>query len=110
MMMRPLSVVLREEAASDLSEIYDYVYRASLDPLTAERFTTRILDFCETIGTMPRGGRPRDDLLAGLRTFPFERRTVIAYRVVDDVVEITNIFHGGRDFEALYRQAPGKAD
>ncbi|RDJ23291.1 type II toxin-antitoxin system RelE/ParE family toxin [Bosea caraganae] len=105
-----LSVILLEEAVSDLSEIYDYIYGASVDPLTAERFVTRIFDFCGKIGMMPRGGRPRDDLSPGLRTFPFERRTVIAYRIVGDTVEITNIFYGGRDYEALYRDAPGKAE
>ncbi len=34
---------------------------------------------------------------------PFERRAVIAYRVIDDIVEVTNVFYGGRDYEALYR-------
>jgi len=29
---------------------------------------------------------------------------VIIYRVVGTVVEITNIFHGGRDYAALYGQ------
>lgn len=32
----------------------------------------------------------------------------IAYRVRDGLVEITNIFHGGRDYEALYRNASGE--
>jgi len=49
------------------------------------------------------GGRVRDDLFAGLRTVPFERSAVIAYTVEDDCVRITNVFHGGRDYEALYR-------
>lgn len=101
--MKRYSVTYREEAASDLAAIYRWVYEASLDPITAERFLQRILAMCEKIGTMPHGGRPRDDLLPGLRTFPFEKRAVIAYRVGDDTVEITNVFYGGRDFEALYR-------
>lgn len=33
---------------------------------------------------------------------PFERSTVIAYRV-GKTVEIVNVFYGGRDYEALYR-------
>jgi toxin ParE1/3/4 len=43
----------------------------------------------------------------GLRTIPFERRAVIAYRVTN-AVEITNIFYGGRDYEALYRSREDK--
>jgi toxin ParE1/3/4 len=30
---------------------------------------------------------------------------VIIYRVISETVEITNIFHGGRDYAALYRRA-----
>jgi toxin ParE1/3/4 len=41
-----------------------------------------------------------------LRTVPFERKAVIAYRVTN-AVEITNVFYGGRDYEALYRK-PGE--
>ena len=48
-------------------------------------------------------GRPRDDLEPGLRTIPFERSAVIAYKVEDDRVRIGNVFYGGRNFEALYR-------
>jgi toxin ParE1/3/4 len=46
--------------------------------------------------------RPRDDLAPGLRTVPFERSAVIAYIVEGGAVQITNIFYGGRDYEALY--------
>ena len=33
----------------------------------------------------------------------FERRAVVAYRVLEQIVEITNIFYGGRDYEAILR-------
>jgi toxin ParE1/3/4 len=33
---------------------------------------------------------------------PFERVAVIAYRVEPNRVRITNVFYGGRDFEALF--------
>lgn len=56
---------------------------------------------CRKIGDAPNGGRPRDDLEPGLRTVPFERTAIVAYRVTDNV-EITNVFYGGRDYEALY--------
>ena len=69
----------------------------------AEGFVRRIKASCERIGDAPRGGRPRNDLETGLRTAPFEKRAVIAYKVEKDCVRITNIFYGGRDYEALYR-------
>lgn len=66
-------------------------------------FVQRIKDRCERIGDAPHGGRPRDDLEPGLRTVPFERSAMIVYRVERDRVRITNIFYGGQDFEALFR-------
>lgn len=110
MAVERLEVVFRSDAADDLDAIYRWIYESSLEPVTAERYVERIVGFCETIGGMARGGRPHDDLLPGLRTFPFERRAVIAYLIVGETVEITNVFHGGRDYEALYRGQDGEAD
>jgi len=41
-----------------------------------------------------------------LRTFPFEHSAVVAYTIEGECVWITNIFYGGRDYEALYRAEP----
>jgi toxin ParE1/3/4 len=106
--MRRLKVQFRPEAVADLDEIFNAVLRISKNPITAERLIGRILARCGRIGNAPHGGRPRDDLEPGLRTVPFERRAVIAYRVTS-VVEITNVFYGGRDYEALYRRDSDRA-
>jgi toxin ParE1/3/4 len=104
--MKRLPVLLREEAIADLFEIYRYIAEQSGFPEQAWRFAQRIQARCERTGDVPIGGRPRDDLWPGLRTVPFERSAVIAYLVEDDVVRVTNIFYGGRDYEALYGSEP----
>ncbi len=101
--MHRLEVVLREEAVSDLADIYTYVAQVSASPVTALGFVLRIKARCQRIGFVPMGGRRRDDLHPGRRTVPFEHTAVIAYVVEDDQVCITNVFYGGRDYEALYR-------
>jgi toxin ParE1/3/4 len=101
--VRRYKVTYREAASADILNIYRWVYEASLDPVTAERFTARLLAACEHIGAFPLAGRTRDDLMTGLRTMAFERRAVIAYRVGDENVDIINVFYGGRDFESLLR-------
>ena len=108
--MERLEVAFRADAAADLAAIYRWIYNVSLSPLTARRYVDRIVAFCEKIGSMSHGDRPRDDLLPGLRTFPFERRVVIAYLIADGRVEIVNVFYGGRDYEALYRDQTGEAE
>ncbi|MFY9627610.1 MAG: type II toxin-antitoxin system RelE/ParE family toxin [Methylocystis sp.] len=101
--MRRLEVRYRPEALDDLLWIYRFIHRAAGSPASADRYVTRIRDKCRRIGDVPYGGRARDDLAPGLRTTPFEKSAVIAYKVEADCVRITNVFYGGRDYESLYR-------
>ena len=100
--MRHVKVTYRPEAIADLRQIYIDIADISQSHVTANRFVGRIMARCRKIGNVPNGGRPRDDLEPGLRTVPFEHSAVIAYHVTD-VVEIVNVFYGGRDYEALFR-------
>jgi toxin ParE1/3/4 len=103
--MRALKVEYRPEAYNDFAEIFEYILDISKNPSVARGFVLRLWERCERIGNAPHGGRPRDDLEPGLRTVPFEKSAVIAYKVEGDCVWIINIFYGGRDYEALYRGA-----
>ena len=101
----------RPAALSDLEDIFRSVLRVSASAITARRYITRIRERCRRITLLPLAGRAREDLAPGLRTVPFERRVVIVYRVVGQTVEITNVFHGGRDYAALYRhREPERGD
>ncbi|MER8417976.1 type II toxin-antitoxin system RelE/ParE family toxin [Mesorhizobium sp. M1329] len=99
--MRRANVTYRPQAIADLQGIYRVIAEASQSDGVAAGFVQRIMARCRKIGDAPNGGRPRDDLEPGLRTVPFERTAIIAYRATDNV-EITNVFYGGRDYEALY--------
>ncbi|WP_026597163.1 type II toxin-antitoxin system RelE/ParE family toxin [Methylobacterium sp. 77] len=101
--MRRRPVTYRPEALDDLRDIFRLVRQWSENTAVAASFVRRIKARCDRIGDAPHAGRPRDDLAAGLRTVPFEHSAVIAYQVEDDRVRITNIFYGGKDYEALYR-------
>ncbi|MBY3196108.1 type II toxin-antitoxin system RelE/ParE family toxin [Rhizobium leguminosarum] len=100
--MRRAKVIYRPEALSDLRQIYIDIADMSRSHVIANGFVKRIMTRCRKIGDAPNGGRPRDDLMPGLRTVPFEHSAVIAYHVTD-AVEIVNVFYGGRDYEALFR-------
>jgi toxin ParE1/3/4 len=102
--MQAVEVRFRREAARDLLSIFFYIEELSRNTTTARDYVRRIRDRCERIGHAPLGGRPRDDLVPGLRTVAFERSVVIAYLVVEQRVEIVNMFYGGRNYEALYRR------
>ena len=100
--MRRTRVEYRPEAIADLKAIYRAVALASQSHRVASQFVQRMTARCRRIGDAPNGGRPRNDLSESLRTVPFEHSAVIAYRV-GKTVEILNVFYGGRDYEALYR-------
>lgn len=102
-MIRRLPVLLSEQAVADLEAIAGHILGASGSEKIASGFATRIRQRCKRIGDVPHGGRPRNDLSPGLRTVPFEHSAVIAYIIDEDSVRITNVFYGGRDFEALFR-------
>lgn len=104
-MIRRLDVEYRQSAQDDLTAIFRFIVENGASVQAALKFVLRIEERCQKIGDAPRSGRPRDDLLAGLRTVPFEHSAIIAYVVEQDAVWIANVFYGGRDFEALLRGA-----
>ncbi len=58
----------------------------------------------------PFGGKPRNDLAAGLRVVPFEHSAIICYVFEGDTIWITNVFRAGRDYEAILRGEAPKDD
>ena len=89
--MRRVKVTFRPDAIADLQHIYRVVAAASGSNAVAAKFVARIMARCRRIGDVPRGGRPRDDLVPGLRIVPFVHTAVIAYHA-DAWVEIVNVF------------------
>lgn len=101
--MRQRRVELRQSAVEDLSELFEYVMNKSGSETVAQGYVERLIATCLKIGEVAEGGRARDDLAPGLRTWTFERRATITYRIVGDVVDVTGIYHGGRTFERAGR-------
>lgn len=102
MPMRRLEVELSEQAIADLEAIFIFIFDRTRSARVADGFVNRIEARCMKIGEVPHGGRARDDLAPGTRTVPFERTALIAYRIEDERVVITNVFYRGRDAEAAF--------
>jgi toxin ParE1/3/4 len=92
------SVRFRPSAVDDIVAIYAYIAEQT-GHSRAEAYVSRIEDFCRSLGSFPERGRRRDDLGEGLRTIPFERRAIIAYRVAADHVLIVRTIHGGKYYD-----------
>jgi toxin ParE1/3/4 len=94
-------VTIRAEAERDLADIYDFI--AEKNPDAALKFVSGLWELALSLGTFPRRGVPRDDLMPGIRCLSFRGRATIAYRIVRGVVEVTRVFYRGRDYQAILR-------
>ena len=99
--MTRFRIVWRPHARSDLLALYDWIADRT-DPGTALDYTARIEAHVAGLAQFPRRGTSRDDLVPGLRTIPYRRRTVIAYRVLDESVEVLRLVHRGQHWDGVF--------
>ena len=95
---------LTPEARAGFHRILDYV-EAQFGLRIAERVLNRLVAAFERLASSPGLGRRREELTddASIR-FWSDSPSVIAYRVVDDVVEILFVERGERDWHGLLRE------
>jgi toxin ParE1/3/4 len=93
---------LAPEAKVDLVELWSYVAdERSIE--TADRLVDSITARFLLLSRHPRVGRRRDDLRAGIHSFPVGNY-VLLYRIEGDDVVIQRVVRGSRDLEALFRE------
>ncbi len=95
------SFVVRPKARIDINGIWDYIADDSLTQ--ADSFVDRMVMQLKILAREPGLGRLRDDLMPGLRSFPFERY-VIFYRKVPSGIEVVRVLHSARDVEAQFHR------
>ena len=86
-------------AREDLLEIWGYI--ADDSEANADGFIDRIYETMELLARQPGLGRHRDELAAGIQSFPVGRY-IIFYRVAAGAVEIVRVLHGARDIENIF--------
>jgi toxin ParE1/3/4 len=93
-------LIIRPTAETDLDSLYEYIARDS--PRNAVEFTRRIRAKCAELVMFPERGTLREDLEPSLRILGFERRAVIAFRVLKKEVEVVRVLYGGRELERIF--------
>ncbi len=79
-----------------------FVRKADL-PERAWAYIEKLKLKCQKLETSPARGQQHNDLMKDLKIFPLNKKNVVAF-VIDEyqqTVMILNIFHGGRDYEAI---------
>ena len=93
------TVVFTPEAEEQLVALYRYIAEAG-SPDIAERYTSAIVTYCETLETFHHRGALREDIRPGLRITNYRGRTAIAFTVDSERTSIIGVFYGGQDYEA----------
>jgi toxin ParE1/3/4 len=91
---------LAEGVASALEDIWHYTATESGSIEIADRLIDSLTQRFFLLANHPYVGRQRDDLRAGLRSFPVGQYVVI-YRIQDPDVLILHVVHGRRDIDSL---------
>jgi toxin ParE1/3/4 len=94
-----LKIVLTPQARADLVDIWAYIAVDNMK--AADGVLTSINDRIDMLADSPEIGHRRDEISAGLRSFP-ESKYVIFYRPIRDSIQIIRILHGARDIETIF--------
>ncbi len=93
------TIVKRPRAELDLLDIWDYIADESFD--RADDFLDRVDRKLQTLASNPGLGRRREELLAGLQSFPVGNY-VVFYREIENGIDVIRILHGSRDIEDIF--------
>lgn len=89
-------------ASRDLEAIVDYVAeQSSID--RAEALLQQVNAKCQRLAQFPGMGRKRDELAAGVRSWPVESYLIV-YRMIDQGIEILRVVSGYQDLTALFEE------
>src|ERR1700674_5084898 len=91
---------ITDQAQTDLDEAWDYLSQRNIQ--TADRILDRILTQARLHAKFPLMGRPRDDLVSGLRSFSIPPY-VVFYRPAHGTIEVLRVLYGSRDVDAIMR-------
>lgn len=98
--------IIRTPAARcDLVGIWSYI--AEHNPNAADRVLIAIGLVVQMIASHPHVGRSRDELSAGLRSFP-TGKYVVFYRNLPNAVRIIRVLHGARNLKRFWTPSKRK--
>ena len=101
--MKRFDVILTEDAADDLEDIYDYIAEHG-DLFKAGYVLDRIRRVVEDLSALPeRGSHPKELLALGIRDYrqTFFKPYRVIYRVVGQCVYVYLVVDGRRDMQAV---------
>ena len=108
----PFSVLLTDDAARDLEELYDYISKHD-SPKKADAIINKLEALCADLGESPeRGIWPKELIALGIREYRqvYFKPYRIIYRVIGKRVNIMLVSDGRRDMRTLLERRLLEAD
>ena len=102
----PLTVLLTDDAARDLEDLYDYISSHDV-PGKAAHVLEHIENLLNSLSENPRrGAYPRELIAVGLREYHeiFFKPYRIIYRIIENNVFVLLIADGRRDLQSLLQR------
>jgi toxin ParE1/3/4 len=90
---------ISRSAVQDLDEVWLYIAQHNID--AAEKVISQLEAAAKKLAAAPGMGRKRDELQAGLRSYPVGRY-VLFYRRISGGIEVLHVYHGARRLEDLF--------
>lgn len=90
-------VTRRPLAEADILDIWSFIAEDSIDQ--ADRWVEALDEILSLWARQPLMGRERDELMPGLRSFPFGRY-VVFYATWTDGIDVVRVLHSSRDLNS----------
>jgi plasmid stabilization system protein ParE len=99
-------VIIESEADDVMYSRAKYIAIESGSKAAGQRYYNAVYDFCQSLSTLPRRYRKRDDLRSDIRIAYYQGSTVSPYLIDEKtkIVHILNVLHSSQDYEDKLRQ------
>lgn len=92
---------VRPEAARDLETIFGYI--GAISEERATQYIQTIAQHLDILASAPHMGRVRNEILAGLRSFPIRRHIVFYMPLEHETgIDVIRILHTARDIGTVF--------
>ena|SRR5665647_240775 len=95
------SVLRRPQARDDIDDIWNYIADDNIN--AADNWLDKLDEQFALLTLQPLMGRARDELAAGIRSFPLGRY-VIYYLPLPNGIDVVRVLHSARDVSAQFDQ------
>jgi toxin ParE1/3/4 len=93
-------IIWSADAERDIDDIWDYL-ASEASVRVADEVVRNIFRACEKLISYPSLGRPRDNLIPGVRSI-LAHPYAVFYRTSGSNIEIARVLHQRRDIDAIF--------